>query len=68
METTWSPGKRLFVDEREIEEIAGCRRVLNQPAKYVGNPIMTPLYPWEGRLALYGTVCRDAETGGFRMW
>ena len=29
---------------------------------------MNPLYPWEGRLALYGTVWRNDETGKFRMW
>ena len=29
---------------------------------------MFPLYPWEGRLELYGTVWREEETGRFRMW
>ena len=28
---------------------------------------MIPLYPWEGRLELYGTVWRDPD-GTFRMW
>ena len=59
--------KQLFVDDLIIDETRGVTRTLNQPAKYVGNPVMIPLYPWEGRLELYGTVWRDAD-GGFRMW
>ena len=59
--------KQLFIDDLVIDEAVGVVRNLNQPAKYVGNPIMVPLYPWEGRIQLYGTVWRDAG-GGFRMW
>ena len=54
--------KQLFIDEA-----VGVRRNLNQPAKYVGNPVMIPLYPWEGRLELFGTVRRNPD-GSFRMW
>ena len=60
--------KQLFVDDYIVAETTGVTRVLNQPAKYVGNPIMIPLYPWEGRVTLYGTVWHDAEEGLFRMW
>ena len=60
--------RQLFIDERMVAETQRLRRTLNQPAKYAGNPLMFPLYPWEGRLELYGTVWRDAETGKFRMW
>ena len=59
---------QLFIDDYLIEQTCDVRATLNQPAKYAGNPIMIPLYPWEGRLELYGTVWRDAETGHFRMW
>ena len=59
--------KQLFIDDFLIDETLGVCRNLNQPAKYVGNPIMIPLYPWEGRLELYGTVWRDPD-GAFRMW
>ena len=59
--------KQLFIDDLLIDETLGVCRNLNQPAKYVGNPIMIPLYPWEGRLELYGTVWRDPD-GAFRMW
>ncbi len=58
--------KQLFVDERIIAETNGVQRSLNQPAKYAGNPLFFPLYPWEGRVELYGTIMRDA--GDFRMW
>ena len=59
--------KQLFIDDLVIDEAVGVRRNLNQPDKYVGNPVMIPLYPWEGRLELFGTVRRDPD-GGFRMW
>ena len=59
--------KQLFIDDLVIDEAVGVTRNLNQPAKYVGNPVMIPIYPWEGRLELFGTVWRDAD-GSFRMW
>ena len=59
--------KQLFIDDLVIDETVGVTRNLNQPSKYVGNPIMIPLYPWEDRVTLYGTVWRDPD-GGFRMW
>ena len=59
---------QLFIDDLIVDETNGVTSTLHQPAKYAGNPIMTPLYPWEGRLTLYGTVWRNEETGRFRMW
>ena len=59
--------KQLFIDDLVIDEAVGVTRNLNQPAKYVGNPVMIPIYPWEGRLELFGTVWRDPD-GSFRMW
>lgn len=60
--------KQLFVDERIIEKTHGVRRVLNQPAKYAGNPLFYPLYPWEGRVELYGSIMRHPATGHLQMW
>ena len=60
--------RQLFIDDRSIAETRGVTHNLNQPAKYAGNPIMIPLYPWEGALWLYGTVWNDTEEGRFRMW
>ena len=62
------PQKQLFIDDRMVAETAGLTRNLHQPAKYAGNPVMIPLYPWEGRLNMYGTVHRDPESGRLRMW
>ncbi|MDP6065339.1 MAG: hypothetical protein QGI49_11220 [SAR202 cluster bacterium] len=55
------------MDDLVIDETRGVTRNLNQPAKYAGNPVMIPLYPWEGRVTLYGTVWNDAD-GEWRMW
>ena len=60
--------KQLFIDDQIIAQTHGVVRTLNQPAKYVGNPLFYPLYPWEGRVELYGTVLRDPASGHFRMW
>ncbi len=60
--------KQLFIDDYMVAETTGVLRVLNQPVKYVGNPVMIPIYPWEGRVNLYGTVDQDPMSGQFRMW
>ena len=60
--------RQLFIDDHMIEESHGVSRVLNQPAKYVGNPVMIALYPWEGAIWLYGTVWNDPDEGRLRMW
>ena len=59
--------RQLFIDDGVIDETRGVVKTLNQPVKYAGNPVMIPLYPWEGKIELYGTVWRDPD-GGFRMW
>ena len=60
--------KQLFIDDYMVDESRGVSRRLNQPAKYAGNPVMIPLYPWEGSIALYGTVWHHPEQGRFQMW
>ena len=59
--------KQLFIDDLIVDESRGVSRTLNQPAKYAGNPLMIPLYPWEGRVTLYGTVWNEPNVG-WRMW
>ena len=59
--------RQLFIDDGVIDETRGVFKTLNQPVKYAGNPVMIPLYSWEGRIELYGTVWRDPD-GSFRMW
>ena len=48
--------KQLFIDDQIIAQTHGVVRTLNQPAKYVGNSLFCPLYPWEGRVELYGIL------------
>ena len=59
--------KQLFIDDLIIDNTDNVELNLNQPRKYVGNPIMIPIYPWENRLTLLGTVWRN-EDGLFEMW
>tara|TARA_Y100000588_G_scaffold304145_1_gene326851 strand:+ start:713 stop:2149 length:1437 start_codon:yes stop_codon:yes gene_type:complete len=61
--------KQFFLDDLIVDSEDGLSRTLHQPAKYTGNPLMFPLYPWEGRITLYGNVMRDPEDPGLlRMW
>ena len=59
--------KQLFIDNFIIDNTSKVELNLNQPRKYVGNPIMIPLYPWERKPELYGTVWHN-EDGSFQMW
>ncbi len=62
--------KQFFVDDFIIEEMDGLRRVLNQPVKYEGNPVLHCDQPWEQglRTSQYGSVIYDTEQGLFKMW
>ena len=39
--------KRLFIDDDIIQDMKGLQRVLNQPRKHLGNPILKPDQAWE---------------------
>ena len=60
--------RQLFIDDHVIQETRGVTRTLNQPVKYVGNPIIRPVHPWEANSRIYGTVIYDVDQEIFRMW
>lgn len=61
--------RQLFLDDFGIEKIEGLRRVVNQPSRHPGNPVVQGEHPWEkANTSLYGTVLYDEEMGRFRMW
>ena len=62
--------RQLFLDDGAIESIHNLKRVVNQPAKYEGNPILRGASrPWQTfRVQLYGTAMYDAEAGLFKLW
>ena len=61
--------KQLFIDDYVIDRLEGeyIVRVLNQPEKYPGNPILEADRPWEHSLLL-GSVIYDEEDRIFKMW
>jgi len=60
---------QLFIDDGLIESSSGVKRIVNQPRKYSGNPVLTYEYPWEGNCVItWGSVLYDRERGLFRMW
>lgn len=68
--------KQVFVDSVMIREKRGITRVVH-PAQKLEEPVMRAEMPWEWkerngvpdkRVNVYGTVLRDEDTGGFRMW
>jgi len=65
--------KQLFLDDYIVESLEGASRVLNQPTKHPGNPVL-PMVPegealWEaGMVTSFGSVIFDEEESIFKMW
>jgi hypothetical protein len=62
--------RQIFLDEVMIEKTEGLRRVVNQPTKHKGNPIIRhDQTPWQTfRAQLYGTAIYVPEEQKFKMW
>jgi hypothetical protein len=60
--------RQLFLDDYVIARMDGCVRVLNQPARFEGNPIITPEFPWEGNVVVSPVVLWDPDMQCFRMY
>jgi hypothetical protein len=59
--------KELFVDNALIANMDGVRRVLHQPVKHVGNPVIVPDQPGE-KAFNRGSVLYDSHERLFKMW
>ncbi len=60
-------GPQLFVDEHLIDRLDGVTRVMNQPTKHPGNPLIVSDKPWEGNFG-FSSVMYDEEEGFYKMW
>lgn len=62
--------RQLFLDDTWIERMEGLTRVVNQPKKHEGNPVIRHHQkPWQTfRAQLYGTVLYIPEEKLFKMW
>ncbi len=62
--------RQLFLDDENIGRMERVKRVLHQPVKYEGNPIIRhDQTPWQQfRAQLYGTSLYDPEEKLFKMW
>ena len=60
-------GKQLFIDDCVIEDLQGAKRVLNQPVKHAGNPLLRKDKPWEHSIT-YGAVVRDESDELYKLW
>ncbi len=60
--------KQLFLDDYVIERMDGLKRVLNQPRRYPGNPIIRPEFPWENGAVDSPHVAFDPATKQFHMY
>ena len=63
---------QIFADDVMVASKAGVNRRVHACDK-LASPVMAGVEPWEAadvdpRVYLYGTVARDAERGGYRMW
>jgi hypothetical protein len=62
-------GKQLFIDDHIIGNIEGAEKMLNQPTKHPGNPLIVPDQPWEeGGTSAYGSVMYDQQEKIFKIW
>lgn len=58
----------LFADDSGIRTRDGVVRVVHSARTRV-LPVLVPETPWEGeRVYVYGSVYRDEQGGGYRMW
>ena len=62
------PHEQLFLDDYLIERAENTRCRVNRAARNPGRPVLTGDRPWEGGVALFGTVLYDPEEGAFKMW
>jgi len=61
--------KQLFFDDYIVESMENVKRVINQPVKYAGNPVLKPDEPWEKGLAYAtGNIIHDEDEGIYKMW
>jgi len=61
--------RRLFLTDEHVDRMENLRRVLHQPVKYPGSPVLKPERPWETAfIHHYGTMLHDEEQGLFRYW
>ncbi|HZQ21653.1 MAG TPA: hypothetical protein VFA89_02540 [Terriglobales bacterium] len=68
MESYILHGKRqLFVDNYIVEHMDNLERVLHQPVRYAGNPVLMADQPWEVQIA-WVNVIYDDEEHTFRAW
>lgn len=58
--------RQLFIDDHVIAELAGVRKVLNQPVKHPHNPLLRKN---DREYAIdFGTVVHDRHDGLYKMW
>jgi hypothetical protein len=60
------PWTLLFVDDYEILYRPATKRILHQPRRYEGNPVLTG--PSLKNQVAYCSVYRDPTTGRYQMW
>ena len=63
--------RQLFLDDYLIATRDNLRRVLHQPEKHPGNPVLVGVTAWEGGPRwgpVLAHVLRDAQTNRFRLW
>ena len=56
----------LFIDDAQVETMAGVQRLIHPGEKFGGNPVLRCDREWESGQAMLGTVLK--EGGVHRMW
>ena len=61
-----SKDRILFIDDAQIQSLAGVQRRIHPGARFEGNPLLRGGRAWESDSLMLGTVLK--EDGGYRMW
>ena len=56
----------LFIDDAQIQSLAGVQRRIHPGARFAGNPLLRGGRAWESDSLMLGTVLK--EDGVYRMW
>jgi hypothetical protein len=60
--------KELFLDDTLIATMNGVKRVVNQPRRYEGNPLLKSQGPWDEKIIQHMGLIYDEKLGLYRCW
>lgn len=61
--------RQLFLDDFLLGDVSNVERIIHQPAKYEGNPVISADQPWEGSsIQIRSAPAWDPEDEIYKLW